>query len=91
LLIQPVCSLAKVVYLGQTKKLAHINIIERFVAVVRSKNASPTWGDVEAALFDFDRAGLRGQSALAYHPSRHLPPAKVRALLGFILEIAVST
>jgi hypothetical protein len=28
--------------------------------VVRSKNASPTWGDVKAALLDFDRAGLRG-------------------------------
>jgi DNA-binding transcriptional LysR family regulator len=27
----------------------------------------------------------------AYHPSRHLPPAKVRALLDFIQEIAVST
>lgn len=26
----------------------------------------------------------------AYHPSRHLPPAKVRALLDFIQEIAVS-
>jgi hypothetical protein len=25
----------------------------------------------------------------AYHPSRHLPPAKVRALLDFIQEIAV--
>jgi DNA-binding transcriptional LysR family regulator len=27
----------------------------------------------------------------AYHRSRHLPPAKVRALLDFIQEIAVST
>ena len=27
----------------------------------------------------------------AYHPSRHLPPAKVRALLNFIQEIAVQT
>ena len=35
-------------------------IIERFVAVVRSKNASPTWSDVRTALLDFDRAGLRG-------------------------------
>jgi DNA-binding transcriptional LysR family regulator len=25
----------------------------------------------------------------AYHPSRHVPPAKVRALLDFIQEIAV--
>jgi len=35
-------------------------IIERFVAVVRSKNASPTWNDVKSALMDFDRVGLRG-------------------------------
>ena len=28
--------------------------------MVRSKNASPTWGDVKTALLDFDRAGLRG-------------------------------
>ena len=28
--------------------------------MVRSKNASPTWSDVRAALLDFDRAGLRG-------------------------------
>ena len=34
--------------------------MERFVAVARSKNASPTWSDVRAALLDFDRAGLRG-------------------------------
>jgi DNA-binding transcriptional LysR family regulator len=25
----------------------------------------------------------------AYHPSRHLPPAKVRAFLDFVQEIAV--
>src|SRR6266496_4169040 len=30
------------------------------LAVVRSKNASPTWSDVKTALLDFDRAGLRG-------------------------------
>jgi hypothetical protein len=30
------------------------------MAVVRSKNASPTWSDVKTALLDFDRAGLRG-------------------------------
>jgi hypothetical protein len=30
------------------------------VAVVRSKNALPTWTDVRAALLDFDRAGLQG-------------------------------
>jgi hypothetical protein len=48
------------VYLERAKKLAHNTIIERFVAVVRSKNASPTWSDVRAALLHFDRAGLRG-------------------------------
>jgi hypothetical protein len=30
------------------------------MALVRSKNASPTWGDVKTALLDFDREGLRG-------------------------------
>ena len=30
------------------------------MAVVRSKNASPTWSDVKTVLLDFDRAGLRG-------------------------------
>ena len=30
------------------------------MAVVSSKNASPTWSDVRAALLDFDSAGLRG-------------------------------
>ena len=30
------------------------------MAVVRSKNTSPTWSDVKTALLDFDRAGLRG-------------------------------
>ena len=42
------------------EKLAHKIIFEGFVAVVRSKNASPTWSDVKTALLDFDRAGLRG-------------------------------
>jgi hypothetical protein len=28
--------------------------------VVRSKNGSPTWSDVRAALLDFDSSGLRG-------------------------------
>jgi hypothetical protein len=48
------------VYHEPAEKRAHKTIIERFVAVVRSKNASPTWSDVRAALVDFDRAGLRG-------------------------------
>src|SRR5258706_16277255 len=30
------------------------------MAVIRSKNALPTWSDVKTALLDFDRAGLRG-------------------------------
>jgi len=48
------------VYLERAEKLAHKTIIERFVAVARSKNASPTWSDVRAALLHLDRAGLRG-------------------------------
>ena len=47
-------------YLEAVEKLAHKTIFEGFVAVVRSKNASPTWSDVSTALLDFDRAGLRG-------------------------------
>ena len=47
-------------YLERAEKLAHKTIIERVVAVARSKNASPTWSDVRAALLHFDRAGLRG-------------------------------
>src|SRR6202790_122593 len=30
------------------------------MAVVRSKNISPSWSDVKTAIMDFDRAGLRG-------------------------------
>ena len=47
-------------YLEPAERGAHKTIIERFVAVVHSKNASPTWSDVRAALLDFDGAGLRG-------------------------------
>ena len=47
-------------YLERAEKRAHKTIIERFVAVARSKNASPTWSDVRAALLLFDRAGLLG-------------------------------
>ncbi len=46
-------------YLESAERRAHKTIIERFVTVVRSKNASPTWSDVRAALLDFDSAGLR--------------------------------
>ena len=53
-------SFAEVVYLERAEKLAHKTVIERLVAVARSKNASPTWNDVRAVLLDFDRAGLRG-------------------------------
>ena len=47
-------------YLETPEKLAHKTIFEGFVAVVRSKNTSPTWNDVKTALMDFDHAGLRG-------------------------------
>jgi hypothetical protein len=57
---RPVSSLAEVVYLERASWLAHKTIMERFVAVARSKNASPTWSDVRAALLNFDRAALRG-------------------------------
>ena len=40
--------------------LAHKTIFEGAVAVVRRKNASPTWNDIKSALMDFDRAGLLG-------------------------------
>jgi hypothetical protein len=53
-------SFAEVVYLERAEKLAHKTVIERLVAVVQSKNASPTWNDVRTVLLDFDRAGLRG-------------------------------
>jgi hypothetical protein len=48
------------VYLERVEKVAQKAITERFVAVVRSKIVSPTWGEVKTALVDFDRAGLRG-------------------------------
>ena len=59
-MIRPIYSFAEVVYLERVEKLAHKTFIERFVAVVCSKNASPTWSDVRTALLDFDRPGLRG-------------------------------
>ena len=59
-LIRPIYSLAEVVYLEPAEKLVHKTILERFVAVARSKNASPTWSDVRDALLQFDRAGFLG-------------------------------
>jgi len=47
-------------YLEAAEKLARKSTFEGVVAVVRSKNALPTWSDVRAALLDFDRAGLQG-------------------------------
>jgi hypothetical protein len=47
-------------YLEPAEKLAHKTIFEGFVAVVHSKNASPTWSDVKTVLLAFDRAGLQG-------------------------------
>jgi hypothetical protein len=57
---RPICSLAEAVYLERAKKLAHKTVIERLVAVARSKNVSPTWSNVRVALRHFDRAGLLG-------------------------------
>src|SRR5260370_25207678 len=45
-------------------------MIERLVAEVRSKNASPTWSDVRAALLDFDRAGLLSLVQDLYNASK---------------------
>ena len=59
-LIRPMCTLLKGVYFEPDEMPAHKAIFEGFEAVVRSKNASPTWNDVKTALLDFDRAGLRG-------------------------------
>ena len=59
-MIRPIYSFAELVYLERAEKLAHKTVTERLVAVVRSKNASPTWTDVRTVLLDFDRAGLRG-------------------------------
>jgi hypothetical protein len=47
-------------HLEVAEKLARKSTFEGVVAVVRSKNAFPTWSDVRAALLDFDRAGLQG-------------------------------
>jgi hypothetical protein len=47
-------------YLEAAEELARKSTFEGVVAVVRSKNALPTWSDVSAALLDFDRAGLQG-------------------------------
>ena len=41
-----------VVHLERAKKLAPETVIERFVPVVRSKNASPTWSDDSGACPD---------------------------------------
>lgn len=50
--------------------LAQKAIFEGFVAVIRSKNASPTWNDVKTALMDFDRVGLRGLVQDLYSASK---------------------
>jgi hypothetical protein len=57
-------------YLEPAEKLAHKTTFEGFVAVVRSKNAPPSWSDVRAALLDFDRAGLLGLVQDLYTASR---------------------
>ena len=42
-------------FILSAKKFAPETVIERFVPVVRSKNASPTWSDVRVALLHFER------------------------------------
>lgn len=42
-------SFMEVVYLERAEKFADKTVIEGFVAVARSKNASPGWSDVRAA------------------------------------------
>src|SRR5580704_1482724 len=56
---RPICCFCASRVSLAAEKLVHKTIFEGFVAVVRSKNASPTWRDVKTALLDFDRAGLR--------------------------------
>jgi hypothetical protein len=51
--------------------LAHKIIVEGFMVVVRSKNASPTWNDVKTALMDFDQVGLRGLVQDLYTASKN--------------------
>ena len=68
-------------YLERAKKLAHKTIIERFVAVVHSKDASPTWSDVRAALLHLDRAGPLGLVQDLYTASKD-NQAFLRARLG---------
>jgi hypothetical protein len=58
------------VYFEPAEMLAQKAIFEGFVAVVRSKNASPTWNDVKTALMDFDRVGLRGLVQDLYSASK---------------------
>ena len=57
-------------YSEPAKMLAQKAIFEGFVAVVRSKNAPPTWNDVKTALMDFDRVGLRGLVQDLYSASK---------------------
>jgi hypothetical protein len=59
-LIRPICSFCETRVSLAAEKLVHKTVLKGFGAVVRSKNASPTWSDVKTALLDFDRAGLRG-------------------------------
>jgi hypothetical protein len=68
---EPICCLCVSRVSSAAEKLVHKTIFEGFMAVVRSKNASPTWGDVKTALLDFDRAGLRGLVQDLYDLSVH--------------------
>jgi lysozyme family protein len=73
------CSFAEIVYLEPAEKLAHKTVIERFVAVVRSKNSSPTWSDVRTALLDFRSRGPSGTSARPLHCEQRQPSILARA------------
>jgi hypothetical protein len=68
---------AQVRYLERAEKLAHKTIFEGFVAVVRSKNAPPTWSDVKTALLAFDRAGLQGLGGVDTYRIHKMMAARV--------------
>jgi hypothetical protein len=53
-----------------SQPIAHNTNYEGFAAVVRSKNASPTWNDVKTKLMEFDRMGLRGLVQDLYNASK---------------------
>src|SRR6266576_5735718 len=71
ILDRPICCSCASRVSSTSENLVHKTIFEGFVAVIRSKKASPTWSDVRAALLNFDRAGLRGLVQDLYAASKH--------------------